>query len=239
MVKLSANGKGRTVWEIIMGLNVKDMTPLELQYHNPLKASIGVSVSFAHDINLSGNNFFLEAIEVYETKIGKKKFYATDYLLKAVTLSETKPIRLRLRITPDPDAETGHRYQLYKLYQEMEWDQSFYDGVLNSGSGDFLINNDDDGNELEKPLQYFRVGNVIDPYCAKKTAMKDENKSGTIDDDELEHSKVTYWDYSRELVDPVTEQKSIEYLDVEMDDATKYFTFYRGADILAYQITVI
>lgn len=239
MSKTSANGKGRTVWEIIMGRNIKDMTPLELQYHNPLQAVVGVSVSFAHDINLSGINFFLEAIDVYETKVGKKKFYFTDYLLKGVTLSEKKPVRLRLRITPDSDVETGFRYQIYKRYFEMEWDQSFHDDVLNSGSGIFEVNQDDDGNELEQPLSYSRIGNVTDPYQARKTGMKDENNSGSIDDDELEHSKVTYWDYSRETTNPETEQKFMEYLDIEMDDKTKYFTFYRGTDILAYQITVV
>lgn len=237
-IENSANGKGRTIWEIVSGQNRKDMTPLELQYHNPLKASVGVSMSFDHDPNLSGINFFLEGINVYNTKPGKKIFH-TDYVLRGRTLSAPKPIRLRLRVTPDEDADTGHTYQLFFLYNEMGWDEAFHDNVLGDPEAIIDVNHDDDGNELEKPRRYWRIDDVKQPYKAHLTTMKDADNNGSIEDDELETSKICYWDYHREKTDDETQEKSIEYLFIEMDLGTKYFTFLRGTDIQPFQVSVI
>lgn len=236
---VSANGKGRTLWELMMGLNSKEMTPIEHQYHNPLKASVGVSMLFDHEPELAGTNFFVKRIDVYETIAGKKKFYHTDYALSGIKLGDPKPIKIRLRITPAIDEPTEYKYQLYKLYDEMGWDQDFYDGVLCNKTKEFHVNHNDNGEELGKPIVYWRVNDVFDPYYAKVTGIKDENNNGQVEEEELERSQIDYWDYSRTVTDPDTKQDSIQYLDIELDRNSKYFTFYRGRDIHPSQITVI
>ena len=79
----SADGKGRTLFEMLTGRNKRDMTAQELQVHNPLQAKVGWSVSVSYEADLSGYNFFVETIWVWETRIGDKTFYHTDYNLKA------------------------------------------------------------------------------------------------------------------------------------------------------------
>lgn len=235
----SKDGRGRTIWDIITGANLKDLTPLELQYHNPLKAVIGVSMSFEHDLQLSGINFFLEGIIVYEKKIGNKKFHHTDYVLRGTTLDHPKPVRLKLRVIPDEDADTGYRYELYLLYDEFAWDQGFHDQVLGDVTKEFYVNLDDDGSVLDEKRVYWRINDVFDPYVARVTFMKDVDKDGEIEESELERSDVSYWDYSRITKDLETEQDFTEYLLVEMDHDTRYFTLLRGRDIHPSQVSII
>ena len=68
----SADGKGRTLFEMLAGRNKRDMTAQELQVHNPLQAKVGWSVSVSYEADLSGYKFFVESIWVWETKIGDK-----------------------------------------------------------------------------------------------------------------------------------------------------------------------
>jgi hypothetical protein len=246
----SADGKGRSLFDILTGRNKRDMTPLELQYHNPLEAKIGCTVCFEHEADMAGINFVIEKISVYETEIGREKFFHTDYHLKGTSLDTDGYIRLRLRLTPDDNAmdEMGQKIQLLYLYEEMGWDSGLYDmlnenGDFNAdydgeGETSFKVNYDDEGNELEHPRQYWRVENVPDPYRSNCTLLADLDGDGTIEDDELEHFPITSWDFSRLTDDPETQQEMTEYLTVEMDDGTRYFTFLRGTDIKAFQITV-
>lgn len=236
----SKDGHGRTLWEILTGRNTRDLTPLELQYHNPLSAKVGCTVSIDHDAQCAGINFVIEKLSIYETKIKEKKFYHTDYHLKGVTLDRDKPLRLRLRLVPDENVtnKLGHKILLMQHYDEMEWDEGFYHGVLLSETGQFDVNHDDDGNPLSEPRSYWRIEDVLDPYKARVTVMMDKDGNGTIEDNELERLDMTYWDYHRETVDPGTTDKFIEYLTVEMKDETRYFTFLRGREVGSFQVTV-
>jgi hypothetical protein len=234
----SANGKGRTVWEILTGGNKKDLTPKELQYHNPLKAKVGQIVTFESEPRLKEINFEITSLGIYETKIGKQSFFHTDYVLRGNSADERLPIDLRMRVTPDDKAPLGYRVQLLRLYYEMGWDQNFHDNVLGDPSMEFHVNEDDAGKALETPWTYWRVEDVPTPYNAKLTTMKDLDKSGVIDDNELMQSNVTYWDYHRETFDDETSEKFIELLWVEMDDRSRYFTFYRGREVVASAVTV-
>lgn len=236
---MSSDEKGRTLFEILTGRNQRDMTPLELQYHNPLEAKVGCTVSFEHEPDIAGINFVIEKISVYETQIGPKKFYHTDYHLKGISLDVENYIRMRLRLIPDENliSELGCRVQLLHLYHEMGWDQPFYDDVLGCSSGEFWVNHDDDGTELEEPRKYWRIEDVLVPYESSLTLLYDADGDGNIDDDELEHSQVHYWDYSR-LTNDENEQEITEFLTIEMDDETQYFTFLRGTDIEPSQIII-
>lgn len=260
MVK-SADGKGRTILEILTGRNKKDMTPLELQYHNPLKARVGVSVSIRHVLDVPSINFFVEAIEVWKTKVGNKDYFHTDYDLKGVTLDSPTPLRYRLRLIPNEDVSEGYTLQLLKNYYSCGWTEAeqmnLYDPsnpcVLQDQNGEFHINEDDQGVPYDEPVIFWRVGDErnsrdangnllgtpLDPYEARVTTLKDEDGNGKIDDDELTHRSVTYWDFHRETTDTDTDQKYVEYLSVEMDQETRQFTFLRGRSVEPFQIEII
>ena len=45
----SADGKGRTLFEMLVGRNKRDMTAQELQVYNPLQAKVGWSVSVSYE----------------------------------------------------------------------------------------------------------------------------------------------------------------------------------------------
>lgn len=237
----SADGRGRTLFEILTGRNQRDMTPLELQYHNPLEAKVGCTVCFDHEPDITDINFVIEKISVYETKIGRQKFYHTDYHLKGISLDVDNYIRMRLRVIPDEDSvnKLGCRIQLLYLYDQMEYDQGFHEGVLGDPSGIFQVNYDDEGNELPdgSERQYARVGGNTHPYHARLTLLEDKDGNATIEENELEHSSATYWEYARNT-DDENGQPFDEFLTIEMDDETGYFTFFRGREIEPFQVTV-
>jgi hypothetical protein len=235
----SADGKGRTLWQILTGSNKKVIGPTEFEYHNPLKAKIGVSVSISSDLELTGINFFVDRIDVYQTEIGNKKFFSTDYSLRGVLLGADKPIRLRLRAIPNDDVEGGFEFRMYKLYYEMGYDQHFHEKILGDPSGEFWVNEADDGTPLAEKWVYWRKNDAKDAYGATVTSMKDENRDGKVSEDELTHRQVWYWDYSRMTTDVQTSIQFEEFLDIEMDDQTRYFTFYRGRTIEPFQVSMI
>jgi hypothetical protein len=215
------------------------MRPLELQYHNLLEAKVGCTVAFEHEPNIAGINFLIESISVYKTTIHSEHFYHTDYHLKGISLDQDAPVRLRLRLISDENVESqlGHRVQLLHLYYQMEHDKSFLKDVLGDPTGEFHVNQDDEGKDLEQSRKYWRVEDVLDQYNARMTVLRDVNGDGTIEDAELEHRNVTYWDYSR-LTDDTDGNEVSEFLTVEMDDETGYFNFLRGTEVLPSQITV-
>ncbi|CAE7860254.1 RARS [Symbiodinium microadriaticum] len=231
--EVQSSSGGRTIWDIITGRNKRDMTPLELQYHNPLEARVGQTIRLQHEPGLSGINFNVEKMAVYETKVGREKFYHTDYFLRGVTIGMEKPLRFRLRLTPDEDEtnEIRCKVQVLHLYDEMGYDEEFETNVLCSESNDFLINYDDEGNELPEDAarQYWRNNtpdgcqHALDPYTSRCTVLMDTDGDGTIEDDELERFDVTYWDYSR-LTDNEQGQEITEFLTIEKDEETGYFT---------------
>lgn len=235
----SANGRGRTLFEILTGRNQRDMRPLELQYHNPLEAKVGCTVAFEHEPEIAGINFVIEGISVYKTKVRSENFFNTDYHLKGVSLDQDAPVRLRLRLIADENVENqlGHRVQLLHLYHQMEYDKAFHKDVLGDPSGEFHVNQDDEGKDLEEPRKYWRVEDVLDPYNARLTVLRDVDGDGTIEDEELEHRDVVYWDYSR-LTDDAAGNEITEFLTIEMDKETGYFKFLRGTEVLPSQIAV-
>lgn len=240
----SANGKGRTLFEILTGRNKKDMRPLEFQYHNPLEAKVGCTVSFDHEPDIDGINFVIEKISVYKTTINRKDFYHTDYHLKGISLDHDTPVRMRMRLIPDENVinDLGHKVQLLYLYHEMPYDEGFRNNDLEDESGQFYVNQADDGKTLEEPRKYWRVGQTDhclrpDPYKSRCTVLADIDGDGTIEDDELEHYNSTYWEFSR-MTDYDAGQEYEEFLTIEMNDKTGFFTFLRGSEVQAAQIMV-
>lgn len=240
----SADGRGRTLWEILSGRNQKDMRPLEFQYHNPLEAKIGCTVCFDHEPEISGINFVIDKITVYKQEVHRQEFFLTDYCLRGVSLDHDKPVRMRLRLIPDEDTtdDLGHKIQLLYLYDEMPADENFRENVLGDETGEFWVNHADDGSELEEPRTYWRRGGTDhcpnpDPYESRCTDLSDVDGDGTVEDDELEHYNMTSWEYSR-MTDDEAGQEYEEFLTIEQDCDSGYFTFLRGRDVLPSQITV-
>lgn len=239
----SADGRGRTIFEILTGRNKRDMTPLEFQHYNPLEAKVGCTVNFEHNEELGNINFFIEAIYVYETDVDGKKFYHTDYLLKGNSLNLQRPLRMRLRLSPDPDStsELGHKMQVLKVTDELEYDEGL-EAVLNDESGIFQVTQDDDGNQFDESdyHNYHRVDQVRDPYVAKVTMLDDDNSNGEISQEELTNKEIVYWDYFRtDAVDPNTDQNFTEYLNVEMNKESGMFLFLRGQEVPLFTVSVI
>lgn len=234
-----ASTKGRTLFDILTGRNKENVPPLELQYHNPLAAKVGMTVSFDHEPDIRDINFVIEKMSVYETLIDTKKFHHTDYHLKGVSIDADRPLRFRLRLIPDPDSndKIGCRIQLLQVVDTLEWDENLYNAV-NNDQGEFQVNEDDFGNTLPEPKLYWRVEDVIDPYHANITILKDDDGDGVVEMSELERLSMTYWDFHRDTKNE-HQQTIREYLTVEMNDKTRFFTFLRGTDVEAFQVTVI
>ena len=236
----SQDGKRRTLWEILSGKNKRDLTPLELQYHNPLGARVGNTVSFDNEPELKRINFVIEKMSVYETKVKARKFYHTDYHLKGLALGMEKPLRFRLRLIPDEDEtnKLGCKIQLLNHYASSEWDENLY-AAANNDQGEFHVNYDDNDVELAEPRKYWRIDDVLDPYHARVTILADKDGDDKIDEAELERVDLTYWDFHRDTTNPDNGLEYREYLTVEMTDKTLYFTLFRGRYVEASQIMVI
>lgn len=230
--------KGRTLFEILTGRNKRDMTPLELQCYNPLGAKVGNTISFDHQPDIGGINFYVERISVYETRVVGKKFYHTDYHLKELSLGMEKPLRFRLRLIADSDSvdPLGCSIQLLSIYNEMGWNEGLYTSV-NDTSGEFEVDHDDFGDELEVPRKYWRIEGVVDPYYSRTTILKDDGDE-SASEEELERINIVYWDFHRDTEDH-NDQKITEFLTIEMNEKTKLFVFLRGTEVHASQITVI
>lgn len=225
--------------DIILGRNKKPEGPVELQHYNPLGCRVGQSVSFQNDLTLSGINFFVEGISVYETKIGAKKFYHTDYWLRGVTMETPQPIRLHLRVIPNADTMGGFDFQCLWPKDESGWDDGLFN-ALNDESHVFQVHEDDAGNSLEDPWSFQRIDGAVDPYKASLTVLRDKNGDGKVDENEAEKSSVSYWDYSRDdALDLETNQTFREFLYVDMNNDTRYFTIYRGRAVEPSQVMVI
>ena len=236
---------GRTIWEILTGRNKRNMTPLELQYHNPLETKVGQVITFEHEVELNGVNFVIENIAVYETNVNKKRFYHTDYCLKGSTSEAESPICLRLRLLKNEEDEFGHTFQILHMYDQIgnEGVAKFLAYVTqngdhnphwdNEGEVTFKIHYGDEGEPLKEPLRYWRVEEATDPYKARQTILIDDE----IDDNELDHRTIQYWDFSR--VATSQDGTSVtELLWVELDEKTMSVSLFRGSEILSNQVIV-
>lgn len=232
--------KGRTLFEILTGWNQKKVV-LELQYHNPLSAKIGNTVSLDCDPDIKDINFVIEKISVYETIYENKKFEHTDYHLKGLALGMEAPIRFRLRLVRDGDNtnELGCQILLMQVFDEVAFsDEHYQDAYQAVQQNEFHINYDEAGQPLNPASRYWRIRDLVDPYHAKVTILKDTDGDGTVEEDELDRLNATYWEFSRNTED-ANQQAFTEYLTIEMNDKTKLLTFLKGTQVNASQITVI
>lgn len=234
----SADGKGRTILEILTGKSKRKMTPLELQYNNPLETKVGQIICFEHEAELKGISFVIDQIVVCETEVDGRKVYHTDYCLKGITA----PLRFRLRSIKNEDDKLGYTFQLLHLYDELSGSAAaaFLEYVSQNGDYDpdwdvqgevtFKINQDDEGQELAEPIRYWRVNEAVDPYEARQSILVDKI------DDKLDYRTVQVWDFSRIAWTP-SGVDTEELLWIELDQE-KNLTMFKGSEINSEQVVV-
>jgi hypothetical protein len=223
--------KGKTLWEMLMA---KVQGPLELHYYNPLKAKVGSSI-LINDIDLRDFNFFIKEIRQYSRVLSGKQFLFVDYVLLARPLhGDDVWVRLRLNPVDDPDAAAGltHTALLLRLYDEMAYDEGLYKVVTDTTKKFQVLEN---GQVAE---EYWRINDVTSSYQAKVTVLKDENKDGQVDKEEVETVELEYWDYWRDSTDEVG-QPVRQYLFVEMNRANGWFQLWRGQELDPQKVMVM
>jgi hypothetical protein len=223
--------KGKTMWEMLMA---KLHGPVESHYYNPLQAKIGSSL-LIDVIDLRDDNFFIKEIRQYKRTIDNRTFLFVDYVLLARPLhGEDIWVRLRLNPVEDPEAAAGltHTALLLRLYDEMAYDEGLYKVVTDTTRKFEVIEN---GQVTE---EYWRINDVTSSYKAKVSVLKDENKDGRLDEDEVEKMELEYWDYWRDTTDEVG-QPLRQYLFVEMNSANGWFQIWRGHELDPQKVVVV
>jgi hypothetical protein len=215
-----------TLWEILTKKK-KNETPLEFKFCNPLKARVGNSVKI--DTPEYANMFFtIQSIRQVDRKVEGESHLFPDYDLKCQPF-DGDPVQLRLRLIPgEPDGEIDHSVVLLKLIDECPYDKAFHDGLaFEENKGEFL----------EGDATYWRVNDVKEEWVAKTSLLQDINKNGKIDQDEVKHGSINYWDFWRETEEDGN--KFVEFYIVEMDKDTGYFTFWIGRTVAPALVSVL
>lgn len=213
--------RGKTLWEMLAGW-VRG--PVELSYHNPLRAKVGSSVSI-NEPDLKDYNFFVREMREYTRTIDGRPFVFVDYALLARPLGgEDVWVRLRLVPLAEPDPAGGltHHALLLRLYDEFAYDEAFY-AVVTDTTRKFEVS---EGGEVTE--EYWRVNDVAEPYRAQVAVIRDTNSDGTVTPDEVEQVKLEYWDYWREIDAPGGPVR--EYLFVEIDRGNGWTQIWRGGE---------
>jgi hypothetical protein len=223
--------KGKTLWEMLLA---KVQGPVELHYYNPLQAKIG-SALMINDIDLRDESFFIKEIRQYQRTMNGRPFLFVDYVLLARPLQgEDVWVRLRLNPVDDPDAAAGitHTALLLRLYDEMAYDEGLHQVVTDTTKKFEVIEN---GQVTE---EYWRINDVTSSYKAAVAILKDDNKDGQVDEEDVEKVQLEYWDYWRDATDAFG-QPVRQYLFVEMDTANGWFQIWRGQEIDPQKVLVM
>jgi hypothetical protein len=225
--------RGRTLWEM---LRDRIKGPVELRYHNPLRAKVGSSVTIDRE-GLKDLNFFVKELHEYRRWLAAREFVFTDYVLLARPLGEAD-VWVRIRLVPveghDADRVAGlsHHVLLLRLDDEFGYDEAFHK-VVTDTTGKFEIR------EGEKVMEEFwRINDARAPYEATVALIRDTDQDGQVDSDEVATVRLNYWDYWREVKDEAGQQLR-EYLFVEMDRDNGWFQLWRGTEADPQQILVI
>jgi hypothetical protein len=223
--------KGKTLWEMLLE---KFQGPVEMQFHNPLKAKIGSAVMI-DDIDWRDYNFFVKEIREYKRTIGPKQFFFVDYVLLARPLGGAD-VSLRLRLNPvaDPEKVSGltHTVILLQLYDDLAYDEGLHKVVTDTTKKFQVLEND------QVTEEYYRVHDVAGPYKAKVAVVQDADADAKAEKDEVERLQIEYWDYWRETQDAAG-QPVTQYLVVEMDASSGWFQIWRGQEIDPRRVVVM
>ena len=214
--------KGRTLWEMFTGLFTG---PEASPFFNPLAAKPGASFTI-DDIEWRERDFRLDEIRDYRRQIGGKEFHFADYVLVDRPL-HGEALRIRLRVNPVADpasAGVSHHALLLRLEDDLAYNKELH-AAVKSDTKVFQIHHD--GGDTE---EFVRLNDVSDSYKAEVSVIRDGQKSETV--------RLEYWDYSREVPDAAG-QPNTEYLFVEMDAHSGWFTLWRGFEVDPHKVVVL
>lgn len=206
-------------------------------YSNPLNISFENTVKL-DDIDLSNVNFRLSSIEEATIDLNKEKFVVVDYNLQGVAHSQIstsdgkfKEHNVKLRVMADDSLlnESKCRVLLLTKFDELEYDEGFLNH-LNDESKKFNIEDDLDDENPDNDIfeEFWRCNDVGVPYFAKVKFIKNFKESTYTKE---------FWDYSR--ITKIEETEVEEYIYVEMNKETGFFTLWRGTEMLAKNISVL
>jgi hypothetical protein len=232
--------------------------PLELTYYNPLECKLGGIVTI-DTAELDGLFFRVDAIRVYVEAVDRKTFQHVEYILEATpdaghsAAGEDGRVRRRLWVYPAEDTDAFLKFRMVLL--EAFWDGSTADAAANN-----LYNHEFTGNEdwregmgypaLQDPggifrgpgpdgteVEYRRRSGDLDPHNVRVTFLRDEDRDGTLQDDEIQDDESWwYWDFERRVTDERTGHVSTEYLTV-VEDGDGWFTCLRGREVLSESVS--
>lgn len=222
--------RGKTLWEMLVE---RVRGPVELTYHNPLRAKVGSAVSI-DEPDWKDHNFFVREIREYDRTLGGRRFVFVDYVLLSRPLGGEE-VWLRLRLVPleTPDSAAGltHHALILQLYDEFAFDKEFRQ-VVGDTTGKFEVIEDDRVTE-----EYWRVHDVTEPYQAQVTLIRDTDGDGNATPGEVEQLRLEYWDYWREVHD-VAGQPVRQYLIVEIDQGNGWTQIWRGQEADSQRVMV-
>jgi hypothetical protein len=223
----------KTLWEML----ASKVTPsMESTIDNPLKVRCGGAMSL-NTIDTAGMMFTVQSMTEYRRPAGTfggKDLTFTDYDLLARPLGK-EDVRLKLRLMPTAKnqyAGMTHNVVMLKEYFRCPYNEELHNAVT---AGTKLFECFDNGVLTAK---YFRINDLNDPHQAKVSFLRDEDGSGKVDDDEVQISKVEYWDYWREIKDEAG-QPVTDFCFVEMDRESGNFVIWTGTDVDPSRVSVL
>lgn len=209
----------------------------ETKVYNPINgARVGGSVTIDR-MDCRGLNFFVKEIKEYNVHLNGKKF--TDYVLLARPLG-LPDMWVRLRLVPDESGlnKMTHTVLLLSQYDSLAYNEGLH-GVVQDKSKKFVVDDtkNDDNPANDTHDEYFRVGDVGSSYTATVKTLKDENSDGKVEESEVKHSQLEFWDYHRMAkIDGVDEE---QFLFVEMNKDDGWFTLWQGVEISPERVDAI
>lgn len=253
---MSDTKQKQSLWDRLRGK--KPPTPekaTEEKFYNPLELRIGQLVML-DDLDIDNNlEFNVDAISEVRRSILGKSFFMVDYDLVAKPI-DGDVVRMRVRLNPleEPDKESGmtHSIILLEQYDSLEYDQGLHEIVVPEGEmlydnadpdddeaprggGNGGLNVDDEsGGQVDATFQ--RINDLNATHLADVAVITDENDDGKIEDSEVSRHVMKFWDYWRDIEKYGV--KEVEFLYVEMNDETGWFSIWKGREVNPEAINV-
>jgi hypothetical protein len=156
-------------------------------------------------------------------EVNDERHVFVDYMLRQVTEDDPS---LKLR------SQEG-RCLLLQAIDAFGFDQAFKD-VLEDSTERFVVHNADNTDDV-----YARLNGTNFPWFASISAIGDQDRDGKMTgNDRLIKTSIYYWDFVRDVKDEAG-QTYEEFLFVEMDQDSGWFTLWRGREIHPSQVQVV
>lgn len=221
-----------TLWQMLVR-KFKGPEPLKsTQIINPLKAKIGSSVVI-DVLDYRDMTFFTKEIHEVSRVIGTNNYPFTDYVLLARPIGKDD-VSVKMRLMPSSSGDLTHNVVLLQKYDELGFDQDFRNLLDDE---EFVITKE----EVEVG-RFWRINDVKNSYKCKLKVVNEQNENPekpvtNATSTNYDGMEIEYWDYWREFTGEA-DQLTKEFLFIEMDIGTGYFTLWKGIEINANSVDV-